>query len=38
MKGFKEFADSMKARFELIMAEKLWRMDVSKQIETFVRT
>ena len=28
----------MKAKFELYMAEKLWRMDVSKQIEIFVRT
>ena len=33
-----KFYDMMKAKFELYMAEKLWRMDVSKQIENFVRT
>ncbi len=29
--------DTLRARLELVMAEKLWRMDVARELEGFVR-
>ena len=36
--SLQEMITAARARFEHVMAEKLWRMDTSKAIETYVRT